>query len=129
MATTRTQSESNITWDAAQTKAIPADGALVESDDFQVSGDMIAIGGTVKGLSAGAESNDVLIVHCRVKKTTYDTSRTFRMLLDCSSGSYEQESIFLPNVMAGDVIRFACSNTGTHAITVSILITEDKITF
>ncbi|RLB93299.1 MAG: hypothetical protein DRH26_04230 [Deltaproteobacteria bacterium] len=135
----RTQTQSQVTWSAAVTKSIPADGVFVESDDFTVDSDMIAIGFSVTGVSAGSTSNDVLDIHCQVKRDpnnsnsgvpdSYDTSKTFQLSLDCSDGLDNQESEILEKVMAGDTIRFVAANNGTNAITIGVQVTEDTLTF
>ncbi len=136
---TRAQAEAQITWAASNTKSILADGNFYESDDFVVSGDMIAIAFTINGNSAGIASNDILEVHCRIKKDpnfsnggipdTYDTTDTFRLALDCSNGGDNQQTMLLGEIMAGDTIHFACKNNGTNAIVAGIRITEDKLEF
>lgn len=135
----RTQEGTQVKWSAADTKSILADGNFIESDDFTIDGNMIAVGFTINGNSDGSDSNDIVEVHCRVKKDpnnsnggvpdTYDTANTFILSLDCSNGNDNQETSFLDKVMAGDIIRFACKNNGTNAITVGIRVTEDLLTF
>jgi len=135
----RTQTETQVKWVAIDTKSILADGNFNESDDVTINGNMIAVGFTINGNSIGANSNDILEVHCRVKKDpnnsnggvpdSYDTTDTFVLSLDCSNGNDNQQTSFLDKIMAGDIIRFACKNNGTNAITVGIRITEDLLTF
>jgi len=139
MATTRSQSIGQITWTAANTVSIPADGIAVTSDDFQVSTDMVAISFTISGNSAGTASNDIIELHYQIKKDpnlsnggvpdTYDTAQTFKLTLDCSDGADNQQTELLNKVMAGDIMRFSCSNDGTNAIVIGISITEDEISF
>jgi len=135
----RAQVETQITWAAANTKSVGADGLFKESDDITVNPNMIAIGFTINGNSDGSSSNDILEVHCMIKKDvnnsnggvpdTYDTIDTFVLSLDCADGGDNQQTTFLGKVMAGDIIRFACKNNGTNAIEAGIRITEDRLIF
>lgn len=134
---TRSQTETQITWSAADTNAVAADGAMDWSDDFTFNGDMINAELTVEGNSAGTAADDIVEIHMAVKKDpdnsntgtadTYDSEAyTYIGSLDCSDGNDNQRTVYV-EAFPGDTVRFGAKNDGTNAITVGFRVTEDKV--
>jgi len=125
---TRSQTSNYVQWSAANIASVATGGGLVSSDDYSWSADMVASEITVKGDSAGAASDDILdIYYSRKKNAEYDDQATFVCSVDCSSGSGIKTMNF-GSAFPADVGRFSAECNGTNNITVSVYVTEDKVT-
>ena len=126
---TRSQSSSYVQWSSSNTQSITTGGGKIGSDDFTWDSASIRAEITIKGVSTGTASDDILdIYYSRKKNSEYDNQAHYVTSVDCSSGT-GVKSINFDSFFPADVGKFYAVCSGTNNITVSIYATQDKLSF
>lgn len=125
---TRIQTNEFIKWAGADSKTITP-GTPENSSDFLWDTDLISAEITIKGVSAGSASDDIVdVYYSRKKNFQYDDQANFVCSVDCSSGS-GMKTMQFNSAFPADLGRFTASCGGTNSITVSVFVTQDKLVF